>query len=600
MTTRKITLTIALGLVALIPVNAQNGFVVVANTNYEWMDGCFENRIAFKQDGKYGYCDSLGKVVIPAQYANFYQYSNGFAKVTNDKTNYFYIDKKGNEVTNNNKEYITPISNGEYYQVKDGKILFYDKLKNVKGDIAGKLCGDYADGMIAVLNNDNLWGFADLSPKIVIPCEYKSFGNFTDGLAVVSKGGYSENKTGVINTKGEVVIPLEYHLIFRLKNYLLLEKNQQYTAFDITNGSLVKEPLDMKYYGYMNLFNRNFKIAKNAKGELALFNDQLKQECSINYDDCRFADDETGLVAVKKNNLWGMIDRTGKELIECKYDDISACYNGLIKVEKGGIQGFADRTGKLIIPLQFKNSNSFYSRSTTATYKGSLVVLRPKTAAELKTEEQLIAQKKLPTADECYEMALVDAGLKVKPQTTVAKANNDFDDRNRKEQLLARQVANYVKYVDWYNEAVDKLIKELTACMKAPITKTCTNEHWRHTNDAYGAWISITKDLKRLKAELAEIKKINYGYLCSNNNSSIAKSIESNLKNIDVLLNGYEITINADLKYLQSSSIEGADFAKYANELKSFNEFKFKKISPQMMTITASSEELIKLIAGCK
>lgn len=224
----------------------------------------------------------------------------------------------------------------------------------------------------------------------------------------------------------------------------------------------------------------------------------------------------------------------------------------------------------------------------------------------------MIAQKKLPTADECFvkakawiekqksEQAIADAEKKEKQKTDVDNQNDDYEKRNSKEQVLGRQTANYVKYDNWYNEAFDKLIKELTACMKAPITKTCTNEHWRHTYDAGYAWVGITQNLKRMKTELNEIKKINYAYLCSNNSNSIAKKTESNIKEIDVLLDGYEIGVTSDFKTLVSRTIEGAVFALYANELKTFNEFKFKKITPHLMTIATSSEALIKLSAGCK
>ncbi len=96
------------------------------------------------------------------------------------------------------------------------------------------------------------------------------------------------------------------------------------------------------------------------------------------------------------------------------------------------------------------------------------------------------------------------------------------------------------------------------------------------------------------------MKKINYEYLCSNNSKIIAEKIEKNIKEIDILLDGFEIDVTSDLKSLVSSAMEGYDFAVYANELKSFNEFKFKKIMPHLTTIAASSEALIKLLAECK
>lgn len=587
----------------MLSVNAQNGFVKVASLDFEWVeDICWENRIAFKQNGKYGFCDSTGAIKIPAQFSNYYSFSNGFASVSKDGSNYFSINLKGETVLNMSKEAVSPIGKDGFYLKSDGKIKFYDKSFKETGELSVKqlYANDYSEGMFPVLNNDNLWGFANISPKIVLPCIYKSITPFKNGLAVVNKGEYNENKAGVINKNGEEVVPLEYHLIFRMQNYFILEKNEQLTAFDISNMKMVTEPLEIRFYKYINLFSQKYKIAKNSKGQLALFNSQLKQECVITYDDCRLADDEFGLVAVKKNELWGLIDHTGKEITPCEYEDVSTLQNGLIKVSKKQINGFLDKTGKLIIPLQFSKCGNFYTKYITAKYKGNNILIRSKSAAELKQEEQLIAQNKLPTAEECFNRALEDSGLKEKQQTNVAKANDDFDKRNSKEQVLGRQTANYVKYDYSYNEAFDKLIKELTACMKAPITKKCSSEHWRHTNDAQNAWIGITQNLKRMKIELGEMKKINFSYLCSNNNSSIGKKIETNIKEIDVLLDGYEIEVTASMKYLQSRSVEGSDFAPYANELKSFNEFKFKKISPHLMTIAATSAELMQLLAGCK
>ncbi len=603
MNAKKYIFTSIICLTAILSTTAQNGFVKVASMNFEWVEeNCWENRIAFKQNGKYGFCDSTGTVKITAQYTNYNSFTNGYAKVTLDGSNYFYITQKGEPILNKNKEQVTPIGKDGFYLISDKKIKFYDKTFTEKGELLVKqlYSGDYSEGLFPVLSSDNLWGFANLSPKIIIPCSFKSITPFKDGLAVVSKGETNENKRGIINVNGEEVIPLEYHLIFRMQNYFILEKNQQLTAYDIANKKMVTEPLEMRYYNYMNLFSKNFKIAKNAKGELALFNNQLKQDCVIAYDDCRLADDENGMVAVKKNGLWGLIDHTGNEIAACEYDDISTLQNGLIKVTKKQINGFLDKTGKMVIPLQFTRSGSFYTKFIATKYKNENILIRPKTTAELKKEELLISQKKLPAADECFDMALTDAGLKEKTQTTTTTTNSNSENTNSKKKVLNEQISNYVKYSDWYNEKFDNFIKELTACMKAPITKKCTNDHWRHTYDANYAWTGITKYLKRMKSELNEIKKINYGYLCSNNSNSITKKIEANIKEINVLLDGYEIEITSDMNYLQSSSIEGADFTIYANELKSFNEFKFKKIMPHLLTIAASDETLLKLFAGCK
>ena len=415
----KYILTLTLFIIFINETNAQNGFVKIAKLDYEWVDGyCREGLINFIQNGKYGYCDSSGIIKIPAQYTRCYDFNNGYASVTTDGSNYFYIDKNGKTLFNKSKEPIAPLGKDGFYCIKDNKIKFYDKALNEKGLLEVKQLykDDYSEGLFPVLNNDNLWGYANISPKIVIPCQFKSISPFKDGLAVVNKGEYKENKAGIINSKGEEVVPFEYHLIFRMQDYFILEKNEQLTAFDIATMKIVTEPLEIRYHSSMNLSSKNFKIAKNSKGELALFNKQLKQECVIAFDDCRLADDESGLVAVKKKNLWGLIDHTGNILAACEYDDIGTLQNGLIKVSKNNIAGFINQNGQLIIPLQFSRCESFYTKEITATYNGVKYLIRPKTAAELKQEIQLIAQKKLPTSEECFNNALAEANNKTKAE----------------------------------------------------------------------------------------------------------------------------------------------------------------------------------------
>ena len=43
-----------------------------------------------------------------------------------------------------------------------------------------------------------------------------------------------------------------------------------------------------------------------------------------------------GLIPVLKNNKWGFIDKTGKEIIQLQYDDAGQFKEGLALVNKGG------------------------------------------------------------------------------------------------------------------------------------------------------------------------------------------------------------------------------------------------------------------------
>ena len=62
---------------------------------------------------------------------------------------------------------------------------------------------------------------------------------------------------------------------------------------------------------------------------------------------------------VKKNDKWGFIDKTGKEIASCIYDDVSYFSEGLADVKKNGYWGYIDETGKEVIPCIYDRAGSF-------------------------------------------------------------------------------------------------------------------------------------------------------------------------------------------------------------------------------------------------
>ena len=80
-------------------------------------------------------------------------------------------------------------------------------------------------------------------------------------------------------------------------------------------------------------------IAKNGLGETVM--------------DCfeSMKSNEISLYRVCREGKWGYIDKTGREVIPCKYDDASSFSEGLAKVKKSGKYGFIDKTGREVVPF---------------------------------------------------------------------------------------------------------------------------------------------------------------------------------------------------------------------------------------------------------
>ncbi|MDR0325080.1 MAG: WG repeat-containing protein [Oscillospiraceae bacterium] len=56
---------------------------------------------------------------------------------------------------------------------------------------------------------------------------------------------------------------------------------------------------------------------------------------------------------------WGFVDKTGKEVVPCKYDEASAFHEGMAAVKLDGKWGYIDKTGKEVIPLIYENASAF-------------------------------------------------------------------------------------------------------------------------------------------------------------------------------------------------------------------------------------------------
>ena len=66
-----------------------------------------------------------------------------------------------------------------------------------------------------------------------------------------------------------------------------------------------------------------------------------------------------GFARVKKNEEWGFIDKTGKEVVPTQYSNAGDFSEGLAAVVKGGKTGYIDQTGQEVIPLAYDQAKGF-------------------------------------------------------------------------------------------------------------------------------------------------------------------------------------------------------------------------------------------------
>lgn len=258
------------------------------NTYFHYANEFASNGLAaIEVNGKWGYIDIKGNVVIPAQFDDCWMFTeNGLARV---------------------------LINGKYgYINKEGKIVISAKFSDAKDFSTNGLAAVNVDGKYSY-NNTGKYGYINTQGEMVIPAQFKNANSFaSNGLAevLVEEGWFhKETKGGYINEKGEMVIPAKYTSYY-IKDF----------------GANGLAPIDVG----MNTGMSSVRYSKwgymNAKGEMVI---------PAQFSDAQpFTDD--GLAVVGDGIYSGFIDTSGKIVIKPKYMSAMPFHNGVAKVDLAG------------------------------------------------------------------------------------------------------------------------------------------------------------------------------------------------------------------------------------------------------------------------
>lgn len=262
-----------------------------------------------KVDGLYGFADKDDNIVIPCQWKDAEEFTEGLAAVKNENGKWGFIKKSGVEVI-------------------PCKWFFAIPFKG---------------GMARVINDSIKYGFIDKSGKEIIPCEWKFAEDFFKGTTLVED--YSGNRF-VIDKSGNVI-----------EEYKRVNSSEDLGADDKSdNNSDAKEWYDIYSYkeGLARVVDFNDKYGFiDEKGNVAI-------PCEWKYAD----DFHDGLAYVANDEGdHGYIDKSGKEVIPCRWKKITHFNQGFAKAEKYGGWGLIDKKGNEIIPCQWKEIISYDEQS---------------------------------------------------------------------------------------------------------------------------------------------------------------------------------------------------------------------------------------------
>lgn len=287
-------------------------------------------------NGKYGYINKSGRIVVKPQYDDAKNFSEGLALIlVNGK--WGYINNTGTLTIKPQFDIANSFSEGlaaaGYEKYKDGypySVGYINKFGKfvIKPERMGSYIYDFKDGVVAILSYSLNCGFMDKTGKVIVNPEKLGYSNILDGTCVSFSDGLLtvqyNNGYGYINKQGKLVI--------KTKAYLPKEREDE----DVM-------PIGDFYHGIASIEYGNKEVYINKKGAIVK-NPPLDIVCELtNLEGC-----SEGLALKYINDKYVYTDQTGKIVINQQFDIAEPFKNGLASVEIGNKYGYIDRNGKFV------------------------------------------------------------------------------------------------------------------------------------------------------------------------------------------------------------------------------------------------------------
>lgn len=346
---------------------------------------------------KFGYADNKGKVLFECNYNEIYRITenldektsylisslNGkYGLIRDDKpildnqfdsieydnnTNLIVVDKSNKQgVYNLQGENIIPIEydsiniGGDYINAtKDNnREVFGTDGNRIQTTFANhqKVSNDY----YIIIDENNNYNIADSSNHLLLQQQYLYIEYYNNDLFIVTQG----TNSGIINSNGNVVVPIKYNSLQRIENKnLIIATTAQNNKVDLINGEgKISEGIDN---GIVDIHDNYIKI----------YSENNMKYFDMNGNEIKYKDifPNNKLYAENKNGKWGFVDKSGNTVVDYIYDMVTEQNGDVAGIKKDGLWGVVDSSGNVILKPVYKlNWNNIVFLSTYYEQNGQI------------------------------------------------------------------------------------------------------------------------------------------------------------------------------------------------------------------------------------
>lgn len=340
--------------------NYHQGTFLVVNDNYQ-----------------FGVVDSTEKTTVPFSRSIGVPYSgnNEYIIITRmDKSEQKIIDRHNNDIYSFPGHGVRDLNNGYlgiwkktvtdqaamYLSIHSPETIVTYQIVNIEGEeVNPSLTMEYNlvfNNGLSRISRDNKIGVINIKGQQLIPCEYSRIYDFKDGYAKVRQDTsflYGANKYGMVSEKGKLIIPCLYDGLGEISDGKILALLNQKYGFLNTSGQTV---IALKYDFAQN-FENGYAIVGN-KNKFGVIDRNGKLIIPIQYDQIK-AVGEKYFIATQ-NLQYGVIDTQGNILVPFLYKELNKLSDSnFIAAQKDQHWGVIDIQGKEIIPFIYSEINSY-------------------------------------------------------------------------------------------------------------------------------------------------------------------------------------------------------------------------------------------------
>ena len=314
--------------------------------NIETLKG-LENSIIVTKNGKVGLVNKSGATIINPEFSKIQKFDDDYTKgyITIDQNKkYGLVSYAGSKILENKYEKIDAIYGENHFviQEKGKQIVINSKGDKVITDGFDKITQINSDGVVFI--KDKEYGFMNFDKKVLIKPTYQELKEINIGTLKAKK----DNKYGIIDINGKEKLGFKYSdLYYEESAGFYVTEDEKY------NSQILDNKLKVKLSGVLSELNKEDGYMKlKIKDEYKYYNFKFEEK------DVKDVLSNNNLFVSRKDGKYGFVDKEGNVVVDYIYDEAQEQNKyGFAAVKKGNLWGSINREGKEVITPKYKMKN---------------------------------------------------------------------------------------------------------------------------------------------------------------------------------------------------------------------------------------------------